>query len=234
YMSLKVTGVWPFGVQAFPDQHVFEVGTGLPLTQGGDALWGLYTINVVNQVGTTSILPQGIGITHSNYPYGTREAVIMNEPSIIQDGINYTFAGWQGIGNGSYTGPSSTAYVTMYSDITEIALWNETNTLQANIISLQNQVSALNSTNNALRQNETSLQSQLQQVEANQTALSNQLEQANSKLQNLTATLQSVESQKAALEQQNSNGFDFETLLAIGFAVSLVALVVVALKKRHS
>jgi PKD repeat protein len=87
-----------------------------PITE--TAQWGMqYLLAVVSEYGT----PAGSGW----YNEGARAQFSCD--TLVQSGpdVRNRFAGWQGIGSGSYTGPDAAREVLMLNPVTEEADWNQ-------------------------------------------------------------------------------------------------------------
>ncbi len=108
----------PYGVKEVGSKvNYFEVGSGLPQPQNHTELWSLGYHLVVNS--------QYANI-NSNTSYIALSNIAISAPEMVQ--VNATaraiFAGWEGSGTGSYTGPLNNVTVLMGSNVTETARWN--------------------------------------------------------------------------------------------------------------
>lgn len=111
--STSVTN--PFGVEELDGiTNYFEVGSGLTAQTG--QLWNLgYALDIVSPYGNLS----------SSQNYSAYTTIRIAEPPIanITNGTRAVFLGWVGTGDGSYSGNYSASYVTLYSGVTERAVW---------------------------------------------------------------------------------------------------------------
>ncbi|MDE1859931.1 MAG: hypothetical protein KGH67_05405, partial [Candidatus Micrarchaeota archaeon] len=107
----------PYGVQEIGARaDAFEVGTGLPRPQNNFPLWETsYSLNIQSRYGNLS----------NSAPYIGYKSVQISAPILIyvSNNTREMFAGWKGVGAGSYSGMSNYTSVTMFSNITEIAQW---------------------------------------------------------------------------------------------------------------
>ncbi|MEM0149399.1 MAG: hypothetical protein QXW10_00685 [Candidatus Micrarchaeaceae archaeon] len=106
----------PYGIEEVNDYvDYFMVGSGLPL-QNHTTLWELgYNLNISSQYGNIA----------GSWNYSAYSSVSISAPKYvyITNSTREMFTGWSGSGIGSYSGSSTTATVTLNSNITETALW---------------------------------------------------------------------------------------------------------------
>ena len=106
-----------YGVEELDNRvNFFEVGSGLPTSTNGTELWHLgYWLKISAPIRNLS----------SSIEYAAYSQIPISVPKIIQ--INSTarlvFSNWIGYGVGSYSGTSNYSIVTMYSNITERAVY---------------------------------------------------------------------------------------------------------------
>ncbi len=94
----------------------FETGSDVPSVPSLTPLWQIgYSIKVVSDYGNIS--------RYSNYSAYATTGISAPEYVNISNGVREKFAGWKGIGDGSYTGYSRSASISMDSNITETASW---------------------------------------------------------------------------------------------------------------
>ena len=94
----------------------FEIGSGVAGAPDLTALWQIgYSLNVASAYGNIS--------RYSNYSAYTTTEITAPEYVNISNGVRERFTGWKGLGGGSYTGSSESAYIHMDSNITETADW---------------------------------------------------------------------------------------------------------------
>jgi hypothetical protein len=105
----------PYGVKEFENYtDYFEVGSGV-VTKSGD-MWQIgYAVKTYSIYGNAT--GSGNYTAYSIVPIGVPQYVNVSK------GVRESFDGWTGTGTGSYTGNSPSSYITLNSNITEVALW---------------------------------------------------------------------------------------------------------------
>ena len=94
----------------------FETGSDVAAVPSLTPLWQIgYSIKIVSSYGNIS--------SYSNYSAYATTGISTPEYVNISNGIREKFIGWKGVGYGSYTGNSSSASISMDSNITETASW---------------------------------------------------------------------------------------------------------------
>ncbi len=94
----------------------FETGSDVAAVPSLTPLWQIgYSIKIVSSYGNIS--------SYSNYSAYATTGISAPEYVNISNGIREKFIGWKGVGDGSYTGNSSSASISMDSNITETASW---------------------------------------------------------------------------------------------------------------
>ncbi len=105
-----------YGVkEVAPYVNVFEVGSGLPTPANFTTLWSYgYYLKVISNYGY-----------RANAQYSPYANFNLSEPKYVylSNNTREHFVGWRGAGTGSYTGILNSTKITIYSNITETALW---------------------------------------------------------------------------------------------------------------
>jgi len=109
----------PYGV-AEVDNYVdyFEAGSGLPILPNYTQLWELgYSLTIKSTYANISSINSYLAYSKAN----------ISAPAVVylSKTERVVFEGWQGNGQGSYSGNSTNATVYMGSNITETALWQK-------------------------------------------------------------------------------------------------------------
>ncbi len=107
----------PYGVKEIDNAVAsFMVGSGVASAQNNSQLWTLgYMLNIVS--------PYGAINSSNQYFADSSENITAPANVSIGDGARALFLGWDGTGQGSYTGNAPSAEIDMYSNITETAVW---------------------------------------------------------------------------------------------------------------
>ncbi len=107
----------PYGVEELGNKvNYFAVGSGLPQPRNWDTLWQLgFDLNIVSAYGNISGINQ----------YLAYHTVNINAPPFVylNRSSRVAFSGWGGYGPGSYSGPSPSRNITLFSNVTEVANW---------------------------------------------------------------------------------------------------------------
>ncbi|MHB1830317.1 MAG: hypothetical protein ACYCO0_02895 [Candidatus Micrarchaeaceae archaeon] len=108
----------PYGIRELGNKvNYFQAGSGLPEPSNGNLLWQLgYMLKIESSYGNISGTNQYIA--YKSIHLVTPSEVYLNNTS------RESFSGWTGTGIRSYTGPSPSTNVTLFSNITEIANWD--------------------------------------------------------------------------------------------------------------
>ncbi len=108
----------PYGIREVGNKvNYFQAGSGLPEPPNGSPLWQLgFMLKVVSAYGNISGTSQ----------YLAYKSIRLAAPSevYLNDTSRESFSGWTGSGIRSYTGPSPSTNVTLFSNVTETAGWS--------------------------------------------------------------------------------------------------------------
>jgi len=108
----------PYGIEEVNNRvNYFEVGSEIPHMSNFTQLWKFgYNLDIISKY-VQNLTPSG--------NYSAYSTVKIQAPTVvyITPAVREIFTGWVGVGNGAYSGNSTSTKVTMYGDITETANW---------------------------------------------------------------------------------------------------------------